>query len=305
MPSHTAIYRPPELPAERVAACLGLISDTHMPDRCLTLPPALFEVLDGVDLVLHAGDLGELWVLDQLSAITPVIAVHGNDETAEAQRELPYQQLVSVAGQRIVLSHCHFPDRDEELASRRDDTWGPKLARRATFGTQAKASIVVFGHTHIPMTKHYDGVLLVNPGAIASGGLAARQRIQTVALLYIRDDGVPYVAHVDLAAPNRPFISQIDWSAGFRAALDQFSEPILTPALVAISDQIFRIATVTPEPTWSVLRRIALPYISGEREVITPAMLLAGLRAEPDLPAHVLADFEALLEPLVAGEGEI
>jgi putative phosphoesterase len=143
--NHTRV-RPPDLPAERVAACIGLISDTHMPERCAAFPPALFDVLSGVDLLLHAGDVGELWVLDRLSAMAPVVAVHGNDDTAEAQRELPYQQVVAVAGQRILLTHAHYPDPEEELASRRDDAWAPKLARRAAMGRRAGAGIVFFGH---------------------------------------------------------------------------------------------------------------------------------------------------------------
>jgi putative phosphoesterase len=120
-------------PFEQVAACVGLVSDTHMPQRCAALPPALFEALRGADLLLHAGDVGELWVLDKLGAIAPVVAVHGNDETAEAQRELPYQQIVALAGRRILLTHAHYPDRAEELASRRHDSWEPVLARRLAF----------------------------------------------------------------------------------------------------------------------------------------------------------------------------
>src|SRR5262245_5485989 len=127
-------FLPPELPAECVAARIGLVSDTHMPDRCAALPAALLDVLKGVDLLLHAGDVGELWVLDRLAAIAPVIAVHANDDTADAQRELPYQQVLAVAGQRIVLTHAHYPDRAQELESRRDDAWAPKLERRAAFG---------------------------------------------------------------------------------------------------------------------------------------------------------------------------
>jgi hypothetical protein len=84
---------------------VGLISDTHAPDRCKELPKAIFEALAGVDLILHAGDIGELWVLDQLSAIASVNAVHGNDETDEATAALPYWQTVVVAGHRLVITH--------------------------------------------------------------------------------------------------------------------------------------------------------------------------------------------------------
>jgi len=200
-----ARFLPSDLPAGRVVRCLGLVSDTHMPERCPTLPTALFDILRGVDLVLHAGDVGELWVLDRLSAIAPVVAVHGNDDTAEAQRELPYQQVVALAGRRVLLCHSHYPDEAEELASRRDDAWGPKLDRRAALGRRAGAAVVVFGHTHIPMAVRHRDVLLVNPGALASGSPLGRQRVRTVALLFVRDDGNPIVVHVDIAAPERLF----------------------------------------------------------------------------------------------------
>ena len=62
---------------------IGLISDTHMPERWPRLPSCIFSLFDGVDLILHAGDVGELWVLDELSLIAPVIAVHGNDDTEQ------------------------------------------------------------------------------------------------------------------------------------------------------------------------------------------------------------------------------
>jgi uncharacterized protein len=300
MAEDDSTYRPPELAPQRVAACIGLISDTHMPDRCEALPPGVFDVLRGVDMLLHAGDVGELQVLDQLSAIAPVVAVHGNDDTAEAQRELPYQQIITVAGVRIVLSHCHFPDRATELASRQTDSWETKLAHRAAFGTRAGAPIVVFGHTHIPMVEHYADVLLINPGAIASGNIYSRQTIQSVALLYIRDDGLPFVTHVDLANPRRPFTPQIDREAGFKAALDAYSEPILDPALMAIRGRLFSIPGITSEPARAVLRRIALPYLSTVRAIITPQSLLAELRREPELPSAILVAIEEMLEPLTA-----
>lgn len=219
-------FLPPELPSRRVIARIGLISDTHMPARCAELPAAVFDVLRGVDVVLHAGDVGELWVLDRLSAIAPVVAVHGNDETAAVQRALPYQQIIAVGGQRILLTHGHNPDRAAEMALRENDDWQPKLAQRAAMGQRAGARIVVFGHTHIPMVVEHDGVLLVNPGACAAPNPTTRQRVQSVALLLIRDDGTPLVTHVNLAHPDQPFIPRIDWQAGFRAAHTQFTTPI-------------------------------------------------------------------------------
>lgn len=76
-------YYPHECPPERTTAVVGLLSDTHYPERLAHLPPALFDVLAGVDLLLHAGDVGELAALSQLSQIAPVVAVHGNDDTAD------------------------------------------------------------------------------------------------------------------------------------------------------------------------------------------------------------------------------
>ena len=219
-------YLPPELPAGRVIARIGLISDTHMPARCAEMPAAVFDVLRGVDLLLHAGDVGELWVLDRLSAIAPVIAVHGNDETAEVQRELPYQQLVVAGGVRILLTHGHHPDRTQEMEFRKDDRWPPKLARRAAMGRRAGARVVVFGHIHIPLTDEREGLLLINPGAIAAPNPTVQQRIQTVAILFIRDDGAPFVTHIDLARPDQPFMPHIDWQAGFRSAHARFTTPL-------------------------------------------------------------------------------
>lgn len=293
--------RPADLPAERVAFCIGLLSDTHMPDRLAALPAALFDVLRGVDLLLHAGDVGELTVLTQLSAIAPVIAVHGNDETAEAQRELPYQQLVAVAGTRIVLTHAHYPERAEELESRRDDSWEPKLARRAAFGQRAKASVVVFGHTHVPMAVEHNDVLLVNPGALAAPNYTTSQKIRTVALLFISDKGNPFVTHIDLSAPDRAFVPQVDWQAGFRSAHDLVAASILSPELAADMprlDPLLR-SLLTREQMLSLARRVALPCWSGERTSITHADILATLRSEADVSPAVKAQLETVLTPFI------
>jgi putative phosphoesterase len=290
-------YIPQNLSRDEIALCIGLISDTHAPERWPDIPPAVFEVLKGVDLLLHAGDVGELWVLDRLSVIAAVIAVHGNDETAEATRELPYQQLITVGGQRLLLCHSHFPDRAEELASREGDDWTPRLAHYASQARSAGAQLYVFGHLHIPFFECYEGVWLVNPGAIASGNPLMRQLVQTVALLFLRNDGRPFVTHVDLANPERPYQATVEWPAGFNAAYTRYHASILTPEMQAIVPKMVKLGFVENRPLRQAYMRLAHRCWAGELPVIGMKEFLAGLEADPDVPAadkaRVLSAFQA------------
>lgn len=280
----------------RTVCRIGLISDTHMPERCDSLPASLFAALAGVDLLLHAGDVGELWVLDRLGQVAPVVAVHGNDDTAEAQRELPYQQLVSVAGKRILLCHSHHPDLATEMASRRGDAWGPKLARWASMGQRVGASVSVFGHTHVPMARRHDGVLLVNPGAIASPNWHTRQRRQTAAILSFGPGGSVDVAHVDLANPGRPYAPAVDWEAGFKAALDDVSESLLAPDLQADFHRIVSgVRSFAPEAGREAVLRVARRCWSGQQASITRNDLLAELDSDPHLSTFVREQLATLL----------
>lgn len=261
--------------------CLGLISDTHAPQRCAVLPPVIFDVLQGVDLLLHAGDVGALWVLDELSQIAPVVAVHGNDDTAESQQHLPFQQVVAVGGQRILLWHSHYPDRAAEMASRQGDEIRPKLARSLRQAKQVGATVVVFGHWHIPLVDEQDGILIINPGAIASGNFITRQTRQTVARLFIRPDDKPVVEHIDLAAPDKSYTSWVDWEAGFLAAMARYSESILSPELTAVWPQLHqKISPLIPDAFLAALGRVGHRCWSGQQEIITPADLWQELLRE-------------------------
>ena len=122
---------------------LGLISDTHGLIR-----PGVHSALTGVELILHAGDVGGAAILDELRLIAPVSAVFGNTDPPD-DPELSTELNVEVNGLRVHVSHGH------EVGSPTPQ----KLAERYD------ADVVVYGHTHRPLVTRKDGVLFVNPGA--------------------------------------------------------------------------------------------------------------------------------------------
>ena len=122
---------------------LGLISDTHGLIR-----PGVHSALTGVELILHAGDVGGAAILDELRLIAPVRAVFGNTDPPD-HPELSTELSVQVNGLRVHVSHGH------EVGSPTPE----KLAERYD------ADVVVYGHTHRPLVTRRDGQLFVNPGA--------------------------------------------------------------------------------------------------------------------------------------------
>ena len=291
-----ARFLPPSRRPDEVVACVGLVSDTHYPLRCETLPPALFEILNGVDLLLHAGDVGELEVLDRLGTIAPIVAVHGNDEESTAQSTLPYQQVIAYKGRRILLWHSHYPNRQEELASRVDDAMVPKFQRSIDRAHAAGATIAVFGHWHIPLIYEQAGVTVINPGAIASGNFFTRQLLKSVALLYLFDDESHAVTHVDLAAPTAPFVAYQQWPASFQATLARFSEPIITDEL---EQRLQKIRSSLSDEARNALIMRFLPLARlcwrGERTVIGTDEVLVHLESDNRLSPAVSKELQTLL----------
>ena len=275
----------------------GLLSDTHMPMRLSALPAALFEALDGIDMLLHAGDVGELSVLDELSSLAPVVAVHGNDDSKDSQASLPYSTLVTAAGTRILLWHSHHQSRQHEFADRVIDAFMPKLERISQRAREAGARVAVFGHWHIPLVRTVDGVLLINPGAVASGNSISRQLRQTVARLDVGDDGTVSARHIDLSDPHGAYDATVRWDAGFKATLSRYSDTILAPELVSALPQI--LAQISDEDQ-AVLSSLALTLAhqcwNGEIEFIDAEMLLDALYREPAMSAADKERFSKLLD---------
>ena len=132
---------------------IGLISDTHVPEIAESLPDRVMEVLRGVDLILHAGDLSVVSVLDELQTVAPVLAARGDDDYLIEDDRVDDVQDLTLAGLNLYLIHSsHYWARDLAENPDRHD-----LAR--------KPDIVVYGHTHRDMVETRNGSLVVNPGS--------------------------------------------------------------------------------------------------------------------------------------------
>ena len=214
-----------------IICTLGLISDTHFQDRLFTSPPALVKCFTGVDLILHAGDVGELEVLDLLGKFAPTLAVHGNDESEVARRDLPGELLVALHGIRILVWHSHYPDLIVEKANRKG-TWRPKMARLAARGREMKAQVVVYGHTHVPIVHREAGVVIVNPGALAGGSYFSRQAPRTVAKLHLHADGKLETTHfdVDRGEPITP--DPVNLDEEFDRLAGHYQEWLVEPEMI-------------------------------------------------------------------------
>ena len=118
---------------------VGVVSDTHG----LVRPEAL-RALQGADVLLHAGDIGGGHVLEELGRIAPTIAVRGNVDGEGWAWSLPARRRLELGGVAVLLLH----DRGSLTLDPRD-----------------RIRVVVFGHSHQPLTERRGGVLWFNPGS--------------------------------------------------------------------------------------------------------------------------------------------
>ena len=135
---------------------LGIVSDTHG-----YVDPRLLPLLQGVDLILHAGDVGGHAVLEALQTVAPVQAVYGNNDVKLGGLGLPLTLDLELSGRRIRLVH------ELKDAGRLDHI-----------------DVLVFGHSHKQLSETRDRVLYIHPGAAGRLGF---HRLQTAALLDLED----------------------------------------------------------------------------------------------------------------------
>ena len=125
---------------------LGILADTHG-----MLRPEVLEVFGAVDLIMHAGDVGDPDILQRLERIAPVTAVYGNVDGGVLRRRLPQVAEVKVDGFVFVVTH--------------GDQYGSPSPRELK-AAYPDADVLVFGHTHRAVLHDFpDFSVAVNPGA--------------------------------------------------------------------------------------------------------------------------------------------
>ena len=154
---------------------IGVISDTHG-----LLRPEVVPVFKGVDLILHAGDIGSIEVLDQLRTVAPIVAVRGNNDKGDWANQIPDSEVAQVGEVSIYILH----DLNE-------------LVLRPPAGS---VQVVISGHSHRPSIERRDGILFVNPG---SAGPRRFKLPISVARLTIQGSTVSGEL-IELPGPSKP-----------------------------------------------------------------------------------------------------
>ncbi len=131
---------------------IGVISDNHG-----YLDPAVLEIFAGVDHIIHAGDVMDPGILDQLATIAPVTAVAGNMDSGEPTSVLPREVVGEVAGVRFLVGH-----KRKRLL--RDLAAGAI----AGLGAGEAPDLVIYGHDHVPAAAWVEGTLYLDPGSASA-----------------------------------------------------------------------------------------------------------------------------------------
>lgn len=133
---------------------IGLISDTHLTEPTEDLKGLIKGPFQDVEMILHAGDITELTVLDAFAG-KKILAVCGNMDSSELRQHLPTRRVLEVENFKIGLIHG----------------WGGPRGIEERIAREFEGiDCIVFGHTHTPSQREREGVFFLNPGAFGTGG---------------------------------------------------------------------------------------------------------------------------------------
>ena len=130
---------------------IGVLSDTHIPVSAGKLPSQIKDFFKDCDLIIHAGDLVEKSVMDDLRKIAETKAVYGNMDSPELKKSLPEKIIFKAVGKSIGVIH--------------GKGWGTGTVKSVKKVFKEKLDIVIFGHSHVPFNEVIDGTLFFNPGS--------------------------------------------------------------------------------------------------------------------------------------------
>jgi putative phosphoesterase len=147
---------------------VGVIADTHVPDRRAGINPRALDIFRQaeVDAILHVGDVSVRRVLDQLEELAPVHAVRGNRDWIFLG-VLPLRKILTFEGVRLGMVHGHgslvnyLLDKVDFVMHGLDQ----ERYKRRALSTFLDVDVVVFGHLHIPVNEKIGSQLLFNPGS--------------------------------------------------------------------------------------------------------------------------------------------
>jgi len=132
---------------------IGVIADTHIPSQAKEIPQKLLEDFKDADMIIHAGDLVSLNVLEKLKSICPdVRAVYGNMDPLEVRKKLSDKEIIEVGKYKIGLTHGYgAPNSLIQVLTQ--------------YFKDYKVDIIIFGHAHSSFNEKKGNILFFNPGS--------------------------------------------------------------------------------------------------------------------------------------------
>lgn len=132
---------------------IGVIADTHIPDREKEIPRQILEAFKDMDMVIHAGDFIDLSVLDKLKTVCKdVKAVWGNMDPYEVRKQLPEKEIVRVGNHKIGIMHGYGPPNG-------------LIGLLGEIFKEEDVDIIIFGHSHSAVNEKRGDILYFNPGS--------------------------------------------------------------------------------------------------------------------------------------------